>query len=232
MSAIMTKTDLDPSFHFPFGLRGVYRPGSDQPLHVLHCRTGFRAGYLSKAYYGRLSEGDRGRVPSRPAARTRLSSQPAQALPYYERIEQTEKQLMAATSEPDRERLKVQLRESEWWAIHIDNHARARILSGGLAAETRPKPSRENPARLDALLSWSFSWLRGVHRPGSDQPSTYCTAETGFRAGTCPRRYYGVCPKGNRGRRSSPACSAGAAIVPPAQALPYYERMAQTRRSS
>jgi hypothetical protein len=28
---------------------------------------------------------------------------------------------MATTSETDRERLKVQLREAEWWAIHIDN---------------------------------------------------------------------------------------------------------------
>jgi hypothetical protein len=28
---------------------------------------------------------------------------------------------MAATSEADRERLKVQLREAEWWAIHIAN---------------------------------------------------------------------------------------------------------------
>jgi hypothetical protein len=36
-------------------------------------------------------------------------------------MEQLEKQLLASASEPDRERLRVQLRDVEWQAIHIIN---------------------------------------------------------------------------------------------------------------
>jgi hypothetical protein len=32
-----------------------------------------------------------------------------------------EKQLVAATSEPERERLRARLRDAEWWAIHLIN---------------------------------------------------------------------------------------------------------------
>jgi hypothetical protein len=41
--------------------------------------------------------------------------------PYYERMEQTEKQLLAASTEAERTRLRTQLRDIEWWAIHIVN---------------------------------------------------------------------------------------------------------------
>jgi Protein of unknown function (DUF2799) len=81
--------------------------------------NGYRLGYQSKAYFGgcpRETEGaflaglQRGRV---------YRANPPQALPYYERMEQTEKQLLAAASEPEREQLRERLREIEWWAIHI-----------------------------------------------------------------------------------------------------------------
>ena len=39
--------------------------------------------------------------------------------PYYERIAQTEQQILAASSDTDREALRVRLRELEWWAIHL-----------------------------------------------------------------------------------------------------------------
>jgi hypothetical protein len=45
-------------------------------------------------------------------------------------MSQLEKQVMAATSEPDRERLKVQLRDAEWWAIHIDTCSCSYTSSG------------------------------------------------------------------------------------------------------
>ena len=83
--------------------------------------TGFRAGYLSKAYYGVCPKETEGAFLSGLQRGRGYRPNPPQALPYYERIAQTEKQLMAATSDADRERLKVQLREAEWWAIHIDN---------------------------------------------------------------------------------------------------------------
>jgi hypothetical protein len=83
--------------------------------------TGFRAGYLSKAYYGVCPKETEGAFLAGLEKGRGYRPNPPQALPYYERMSQLEKQLMAATSEPDRERLKVALRETEWWAIHIDN---------------------------------------------------------------------------------------------------------------
>jgi hypothetical protein len=83
--------------------------------------TGYRAGYLSKAYPGvcpKESEAaflgglQRGRL---------FRANPPQALPYYERMEQLEKQLLASASEPDRERIRVQLRDVEWQTVHIIN---------------------------------------------------------------------------------------------------------------
>jgi hypothetical protein len=81
--------------------------------------TGFRAGYLSKAYYGVCPKESEGAFLAALERGRGYRPNPPQALPYYERVAQTEKQLMAATSEADRERLKVQLRDAEWWAIHI-----------------------------------------------------------------------------------------------------------------
>ena len=45
-------------------------------------------------------------------------------------MEQTEKQLLAA-AEPDRERMRVQLRDVEWRAIHIVNCSCSYAAGGG-----------------------------------------------------------------------------------------------------
>jgi hypothetical protein len=83
--------------------------------------NGYRLGSQSKAYFGVcpkdtesafLAGLQRGRAyrPSTPAA-----------WPLQERMDQTEKQLLSATSEPERERLRASLQDAEWWAIHIIN---------------------------------------------------------------------------------------------------------------
>ena len=92
--------------------------------------TGFRAGYLSKAYYGVCPKATEGAFLAGLEKGRGYRPNPPQALPYYERMSQLEKQLMATTSEPDRERVKVQLREAEWWAIHIDTCSCSYVSSG------------------------------------------------------------------------------------------------------
>jgi hypothetical protein len=98
-------------------------PDSSQLSTYCTAETGYRVGYLSKAYYGVcpketeaafLAGLQRGRL-------YRLN--PPQVQPYYERMDQTEKQLLAASTEAERTRLKTQLREIEWWAIHIVNNS-------------------------------------------------------------------------------------------------------------
>jgi hypothetical protein len=83
--------------------------------------TGYRAGYLSKAYLGVCPKETEGTFLSGLQRGRGYRANPPQALPYYERMEQLEKQLLASASEPDRERIRVQLRDVEWQAIHIVN---------------------------------------------------------------------------------------------------------------
>ena len=44
-----------------------------------------------------------------------------QAQPFLAQMTETEKQLLAATSDADRARLRERLRDIEWWAIHLIN---------------------------------------------------------------------------------------------------------------
>jgi hypothetical protein len=92
--------------------------------------TGYRAGYMSKAYYGVCPKETEAAFLKGLQRGRAYVSYPPQALPYFERMAQTEKQLLATASEPDRERLKVQLRDAEWWAIHIDTCSCSYTSSG------------------------------------------------------------------------------------------------------
>ncbi|HEY1290407.1 MAG TPA: DUF2799 domain-containing protein [Burkholderiales bacterium] len=83
--------------------------------------TGFRAGYQSRAYYGVCPKETEGAFLAGLEKGRGYRPNPPQALPYYERMSQLEKQIVASNSDADREGLRVQLRDAEWWAIHIAN---------------------------------------------------------------------------------------------------------------
>jgi hypothetical protein len=98
--------------------------GPDASNLAAYCtpQNAFRLGSQSKAYFGvcpKETEGaflaglQRGRAlrPSTPAA-----------WPFQAQMEQTEKELLVAASEPERVRLRTRLRDAEWWAIHIINN--------------------------------------------------------------------------------------------------------------
>ena len=93
-------------------------------------QTGFRAGYLVKAYYGVCPKSTEGAFLAGLEKGRGYRPEPPQALPYYERMSQLEKQIVASDSDADRERLKVQLRDAEWWAIHIANCSCSYASSG------------------------------------------------------------------------------------------------------
>jgi hypothetical protein len=82
--------------------------------------TGYRVGYLSRAYYGVCPKDAEGAFLAGLQRGRGYRANPPQALPYYERMEQTEKQLLAASG-AERERLKAQLRQIEIMTIHIVN---------------------------------------------------------------------------------------------------------------
>ena len=82
--------------------------------------TGYRVGYLSRAYYGVCpKEAENAFLAGLQRGRG-YRANPPQALPYFERMEQTEKQLLAASG-AERERLSAQLRQIEQMTLHIVN---------------------------------------------------------------------------------------------------------------
>ena len=92
--------------------------------------TGYRVGYLSKAYFGVCPKQTEGAFLAGLERGRGYRANPPQALPYYERMEATEKQLLATASEPEREQLRVRLREIEWWTIHIVTSPGSYVSSG------------------------------------------------------------------------------------------------------
>lgn len=83
--------------------------------------SGYRVGYLSRAYYGVCPKETEAAFLSGLQRGRGYRANPPQVQPYYERMEQTEKQLLAASTEAERKRLSAQLRDIERWAIHIVN---------------------------------------------------------------------------------------------------------------
>jgi hypothetical protein len=82
--------------------------------------TGYRVGYLSMAYYGVCPKETEAAFLAGLQRGRLYAANPPQAQPYYARMEQTEKQLRAASG-AERERLSAQLREIDAQLIRIVN---------------------------------------------------------------------------------------------------------------
>lgn len=99
---------------------GFQNPDPSNLAAYCTAETGYRVGYLSRAYYGVCPK------ETEPAFLAGLErgrgyrANPPQALPYFERMERTEKQLLAASG-AERERLREQLRQIEQMTLHIVN---------------------------------------------------------------------------------------------------------------
>jgi hypothetical protein len=100
---------------------GLETPDPSNLTTYCTAETGYRVGYLSRAYYGVCPKETEGAFLSGLQRGRGYRATPPQALPYFERMEQTEKQLLAATSNADRERLRAQLRQVEQMTLHIVN---------------------------------------------------------------------------------------------------------------
>ena len=81
----------------------------------------YRLGVQSKAYFGVCPKSVEGAFLAGLERGRTMRPSPPQVWPYYERMQQTEQQLLAAGSEPELERLRERLREIEFWAVHIVN---------------------------------------------------------------------------------------------------------------
>ena len=100
---------------------GLENPDPSKLAAYCTAESGYRVGYLSRAYYGVCPKETEGAFLSGLERGRGYRANPPQVQPYYERMEQTEKQLLAASTEAERTRLRSQLRDIERWAIHIVN---------------------------------------------------------------------------------------------------------------
>jgi hypothetical protein len=82
--------------------QNAYRLGSQARVYLGVCPKESEAAFLQGLARGRA---------------VRLSTPVVE--PYYEQIDQTEKRLLATTSEAERAQLRTRLQDLEWWAIHL-----------------------------------------------------------------------------------------------------------------
>jgi uncharacterized protein DUF2799 len=81
----------------------------------------FRLGSQSKAYFGVCPKQTESAFLSGLQRGRSLRASPPQVWPYYEQMDQVEKQLLAAGSDAERNQLRERLRTIEFWAVHIVN---------------------------------------------------------------------------------------------------------------
>lgn len=82
-------------------------------------QNAYRLGTQSRAYFGVCPKATESAFLAGLQRGRALRPSPPQAWPYYERMDQLEKQLLAAASDAERNQLRERLRDAEWWAIHI-----------------------------------------------------------------------------------------------------------------
>ena len=95
--------------------------GPDPSNLAAYCtpQNAYRLGSQNQAYFGVCpKETESAFLAGMQRGRALRPTTPA-AWPFQEKMDQLEKQLLATGSEPERERVRAQLRDAEWWAIHI-----------------------------------------------------------------------------------------------------------------
>jgi len=79
----------------------------------------FRIGSESRAYFGVCpKESEAAFLAALERGRSYRPNTPS-VHPYIERMQETERLLLASGTEAERERLRARLRDLEWWAIHL-----------------------------------------------------------------------------------------------------------------
>jgi Protein of unknown function (DUF2799) len=97
----------------------IDRPDASNLGRYCAPENAYRLGSQSRAYFGVCpKEAEPAFLASLRRGRA-IAPRPPQVMPYYERMDQLEKQLLAASTEAERNQVRERLRDAEWWAIHI-----------------------------------------------------------------------------------------------------------------
>jgi|SRR5687767_12765068 hypothetical protein len=104
------------------GLAGCAALDSSNPSNLAaYCtaENAFRLGAQGRAYFGVCPKESESAFLAGLARGRELLPPTPQAYPYYVEIEELEKQLLAATSDAQRQQLRERLSRAEWWAMEI-----------------------------------------------------------------------------------------------------------------
>jgi len=103
------------------GCAGLQDPQPSNLATYCTAETAFRLGSQARAYLGVCpKESEDAFLAGLQRGRALVAPTP-QAQPFLAQMTETEKQLLAAGSDAERERLRTRLRDLEWWAVHLIN---------------------------------------------------------------------------------------------------------------
>ena len=103
------------------GCASVDRPQATNLAAYCTPQNASLLGSQSRAYFGVCPKESESAFLAGLQRGRELRPSPPQAWPYFERMDQLEKQLLATGSEADRDRIRASLRDAEFWAVHIVN---------------------------------------------------------------------------------------------------------------
>ncbi len=103
------------------GCLTIEQPDSSNLAAYCAPQNAERLGAAARAYFGACPKESEGAFLAALERGRGLASTPA-VWPYYEKMQQTENMLVAATSDTERERLRGELRGLESWAILLLNN--------------------------------------------------------------------------------------------------------------
>ena len=104
------------------GCATIDKPTQENLAQYCTAQNGYRLGSQSRAYFGVCPKESEGQFLQGLTRGRQVRPWAPAVEPYYQQIGQTEQQLLASASEPERERLRSRLSDLEWWAVHLINN--------------------------------------------------------------------------------------------------------------
>jgi hypothetical protein len=101
------------------GCASLKGPDPSQTAQYCTAQNAYRLGSQARAYFGGCPKESEGTFLAGLERGRAIAAMPPSAYPYFEKMRATEKQLIAAGSDADRARLRTQLADAEWWAVHL-----------------------------------------------------------------------------------------------------------------
>jgi len=103
------------------GCAGLQGPDPSNAATYCTPDNAFRLGSQARAYFGACPKDTEAAFLAGLQRGRALVPPTPQAQPFLAQMTEVEKQLIAAGSDAERERLRARLRDLEWWAVHLIN---------------------------------------------------------------------------------------------------------------